>query len=332
MKKVISIILTLVLMAYIITPISSEASSVSEYYKVSPGNDKWSTLTLEEKRKACELSEKTLNSLSDQELIEAIREYPFLIDVYAFDNYQLAIDHMENICDAYRELISRKTGAESLYNALMKRTKEAHSLNEKICDEELAILLLYQPQFTYFLSIKQLEDINSITNTEEYYGDPYYITRAVITTPNGSKVSASQPSCNHSTSWHDTQDKEIVNTYNVTKISRGTCKYNCHSYAWYSQATSNPYWINNPSPYMTDGSYKKVLSGLGSSSINVNYGDRVFWGTNSVPIHSAIIRSSVTGAPLATRFAYSKWGQLGVFGHTVSNSPYSTANISAWHR
>mgnify|MGYP005806021353 CR=1 FL=1 len=331
MKKFISALLTLILMTYIITPIPAKAAS-SEYYELTPEDEKWNTLTLEEKRKTCELSETELNSLSDQELIEAISEYPFLIDVYAFDNFQLAIDHMENTCDAYRELITRKSGAESFYNALSKRTKESLTLNEKICDEELAILLLYQPQFTKSLSPRQLDEINNNTNTEEYYGTPEYVKSSGITTPKGTAVSAIQPKCNHSTSWHDAQDKEIVNTYNVTKISRGTCKYNCHSYAWYSQSTSNTYWINNPSPYMTDGSYKKMLSGLGASSINAKSGDRVFWGTNSSPIHSAIIRSSATGAPLATRFVYSKWGKLGVFRHTVSNSPYNTANISVWHR
>ena len=99
-------------MTYIITPIPAKAAS-SEYYELTPEDEKWNTLTLEEKRKTCELSETELNSLSDQELIEAISEYPFLIDVYAFDNFQLAIDHMENTCDAYRELITRKSGAES---------------------------------------------------------------------------------------------------------------------------------------------------------------------------------------------------------------------------
>lgn len=332
MKKFISIKLVLILLVCIIMPVSVNAETLSEYYKLSPEDEKWNTLTIGEKRKSCELSETELNSLSDLELIEAISEYPFLIDVYAFDNYQMAIDHMENTCDAYRELIIRKNGAESLYNVLAKRTKESKSLSEKICDEELAILLLYQPQFTESLSTEQLDEINNITNTEEFYGDPDYIKSSGVTTPKGSKVSVIQPQCNHTTSWHDAQDKEIINTYNVTKISRGTCKYNCHSYAWYSQSTSNAYWINNPSPYMTDGSYKKVLSGLGTSSINVKSGDRVFWGTNSSPIHSAVIQSSATGAPLATRTVYSKWGKLGVFRHTVSNSPYSTANISAWNR
>ncbi|NCE63148.1 hypothetical protein D1159_00785 [Pseudoflavonifractor sp. 524-17] len=44
------------------------------------------------------------------------------------------------------------------------------------------------------------------------------------------------------------------------RLSRATPSYNCHSYAWYSQSISNNYWINDPKPYMNDGSYSKYAS------------------------------------------------------------------------
>lgn len=55
MKKFISALLTLILMTYIITPIPAKAAS-SEYYELTPEDEKWNTLTLEEKRKTCELN------------------------------------------------------------------------------------------------------------------------------------------------------------------------------------------------------------------------------------------------------------------------------------
>lgn len=42
---------------------------------------------------------------------------------------------------------------------------------------------------------------------------------------------------------------EYADEYNVTIISNGNCKYNCYSYAWYSQSTSNIYWIDDPLAY-----------------------------------------------------------------------------------
>ena len=40
----------------------------------------------------------------------------------------------------------------------------------------------------------------------------------------------------------------------ATRIAPSSSKYNCHSYAWYMQSTSNPYWMNDPSSYYTDWS------------------------------------------------------------------------------
>ena len=40
----------------------------------------------------------------------------------------------------------------------------------------------------------------------------------------------------------------------ATRIAPSSSKYNCHSYAWYMQSTSNPYWMNDPSNYYTDWS------------------------------------------------------------------------------
>ena len=37
-----------------------------------------------------------------------------------------------------------------------------------------------------------------------------------------------------------------------------TVKYNCHSYAWYSQAINNQYWINNPQKYREGNWFKST--------------------------------------------------------------------------
>ena len=46
---------------------------------------------------------------------------------------------------------------------------------------------------------------------------------------------------------------------NATRLSTATLKYNCHSYAWYSQdVETNDYWMNNPSNFYLDYSYCTV--------------------------------------------------------------------------
>lgn len=37
----------------------------------------------------------------------------------------------------------------------------------------------------------------------------------------------------------------------ATRRATPTVKYNCHSYAWYSQSTANKHWMNSPSKYMS---------------------------------------------------------------------------------
>ena len=66
--------------------------------------------------------------------------------------------------------------------------------------------------------------------------------------------------------WTEAQvqqrENQIKSSYNVSQLRSYTYKYNCHSYAWYSQGTSNSYWMENPYAYMTDGSYS-----LGTASV-----------------------------------------------------------------
>lgn len=86
---------------------------------------------------------------------------------------------------------------------------------------------------------------------------------------------------------------------------------------------------------MTDGSYVQLLSGLGTFTGYVDSGAKVYYGTSSSALHSAILTSSAANVPLSNRAAISKWGSAGVFAHNVSNVPSvywdSASNISVWH-
>ena len=108
---------------------------------------------------------------------------------------------------------------------------------------------------------------------------------------------------------------------NATVVSSINPKYNCHSYAWYSTSTSNSWWIEDPTPYLTDGSYNK------KSGAAVGY--KAAWpGVSpfpSIPSHSAIVYT------MGGSIKYiSKWGFNGVFIHSASDCPYS-GTITYWH-
>ena len=121
---------------------------------------------------------------------------------------------------------------------------------------------------------------------------------------------------------------ELYNDYGdnlvpeATRISPSTRKYNCHSYAWYMQSTSNPYWMDCPNDYYTDGSYE-ISTG--------NVGDIIcYYNEDDVNIHSGIVTSRLSGvsngvcgdADLVT--VRSKWGSLGLYDHRGDQCPYTS--------
>lgn len=88
-------------------------------YLIKPGTEEWVKLgTVQNKREACRIPEETLKQMSNDELIEAVLEYPFLVDIYVFgmegEPVRTAAKSVYEGCDALRELLSRRDGEEAL--------------------------------------------------------------------------------------------------------------------------------------------------------------------------------------------------------------------------
>lgn len=111
----------------------------------------------------------------------------------------------------------------------------------------------------------------------------------------------------------------------ATRETNASRRYNCHSYAWHSQSTSNKIWINSPGDniYWEDGSYVWITTtyGYGSIPSNVPDGAKVSYSWDD---HSAIKVSS-------TKFR-SKWGKLPRMKHAPHYSPYYSYSLSYYKR
>jgi hypothetical protein len=141
--------------------------------------------------------------------------------------------------------------------------------------------------------------------TKDYYSTVY--------TPKGSAVTvitmtyelslADIAACN---SWVETN---YPNAIRLTNCSR---RYNCHSYAWYSQSASNTVWMNTPGDdtYWQDGSY---------ISASITGGQKVSYASDD---HSAIAISSSVYE--------SKWGSLPVMRHAPCDSPYNCSTLNGY--
>lgn len=88
-------------------------------YLIKPGTEEWVNLRTEQnKKEALRIPEETLKQMSNDELLEAVIEYPFLVEVYLYgapgEPKITAAKSIYEGCDALRELLSRPDGEEVL--------------------------------------------------------------------------------------------------------------------------------------------------------------------------------------------------------------------------
>lgn len=155
--------------------------------------------------------------------------------------------------------------------------------------------------------------------------DARYVS-TTVETPNGNEVEVFQNltwaeysllMTGDPNAYNDTVAAAICSSYlsqysSAELIRNSNPKYNCHSYAWHSTSASNPYWMNDPSLYISDESY--------TESTYVRNA-RVTYTSNGTIHHSGIVTADANSASQVT--VRSKWGAFGLFEHNVSDSPYT---------
>lgn len=116
-------------------------------YLIKPGTEEWMKLgTVENKVEACRIPEETLKQMSNDELIEAILEYPFLVNLFLSgkpgEPSRTAVKSVYEGCDALRELLSRRDGEEALRTFWEERTKNPPATaREEVENDAIGVLL-----------------------------------------------------------------------------------------------------------------------------------------------------------------------------------------------
>ena len=84
-------------------------------YTIDSGSQEWSEMTVLEKVEALKIPQEKLDALTDEELIRALADYPFLIDLHVYEKSTgESIETMRGYCSALDELLSRDTAVEAL--------------------------------------------------------------------------------------------------------------------------------------------------------------------------------------------------------------------------
>ncbi len=153
------------------------------------------------------------------------------------------------------------------------------------------------------------------------------INYTTVKTPNGSNVSVSEYNISLLEEEIANADAEMQEWYpNAEMLSSANPNYNCHSYAWYSQSSDNPYWMNYPNQYYDDSdkSYVEVHGDPRPDDIICYFN---YYGEN---IHSAIVTNieisdevNELGYPETLITVESKFGGYGVYSHLFQECPYT---------
>lgn len=303
--------------------------------------DSWKNMERSQRVAACRLSNEEISEMDTSKLITTILQNPFMIDLYAFDSFEQGFEHLRNEFPEVAALESRM----DLGQSLIEVYKEIPVVTNKddanqILNLSFMEILIAQPEMTDNLSEADLNTIVEIA-TDKYYEKLDYLPinrgscntffNAVsdapesnlalaasppVKTPNGNPVPVIDES--NVQDWTAAEIFSLNNKWSAAyptavKLRNPTKKYNCHSYAWYSTSASNYYWMNDPSLYMSDGSYTNTSS--------TSFGNKIYWKSGTTPIYSGILAAYVNGGPYFS--CTSKWGNLGLYNHLVNDCPYS---------
>lgn len=310
-KKMFSILTVVLLLLSFNTNVFAEEGLTSNVYSVTPDDKEWATFTSKEQMlEATRISQDDLQKMSTEQLIDAVLNYPLIINIYLYDSYEVGLKALAQDSDAYSELLKRDDSADLLLSELnLSRTSQEESLNQ------LTISILLTDNIIW----NKLSDKGLATEHLAAY------TSSTVYTPNGSSVPVIIRGEELTPLQKFSIDADAQGSYpNATYVSNSTSNYNCHSYAWYSQTTTNTYWMNNPGAYMTDGSYTSF-----TSLLNAVAGTRVYYGSSAD--HSAVVYQY--GGPLASTKklkVISKWGLGPLMQHAAEYAPYASNNLTMW--
>ncbi len=351
-KKVLSFIALTVCMFIVISGFNIAATTTNNDtkvylgydYQVKPGTDEWVELNSRSNRvSACQIPESTLQEMSTDDLIQSVLNYPFLIDMYAYDSLQQGFNVVKEGFNGLQELLKRNDAGVRLINkynntrVIDNVTKVNHN---RFLDLSNLEIILSQDEIKNKLSKKDNEKLEKAFENKylekDEYPNIYNATKSTayrvkaekessltnvniqsstyVYTPKGSSVSVIISSETLTDSEKSSLDAQMQSSYpGIIVMRTATSKYNCHSYAWYSTSTSNTYWMNDPSLYMSDGSYTKRTSGY-------SIGDKIYYPLSGYE-HSGVVTEK---NPNSTTYPYitSKWGMCGLMRHAANNCPY----------
>ena len=80
-----------------------------------------------------------LEKMTDEELLQAVIDYPYLIDIFSTDHPEDAVPSLKENCAALKELIARGTAVETIDSYLAQHEKITTAEEEILRDQLIVI-------------------------------------------------------------------------------------------------------------------------------------------------------------------------------------------------
>ena len=341
MRKILSVVLIFIFVSQLLTLSGSVAKAAGEEhiidtpyeYPVKPNTKAWLGMpTTIERHAACDIPMDIVQKMTTDALVETVLTYPFFVDVMCYDTVEMGFRVVSGYFSGMDELLNHRNEQEVCLS-LQKYLKKSSRYDAGIVDvnndgkddieviRAYARLLLRHFEGTLPTRLGEL-DISPLSYTTTVYTPkltPVSVIAGLTWEDHGLTYESALQKSDMAASIYPNASEVFSNSISPS--------YNCHSYAWYSQLSSNSYWIDDPTPYLTDGSY------VGTSPM---IGCRVtYYGVESLQkekkyIHSGVI-TSVGPTPEST-YEISKWGYGKLYSHSIVDCPYymNTSAIAYW--
>ncbi|MBQ6292633.1 MAG: hypothetical protein IJK77_01995 [Lachnospiraceae bacterium] len=115
MKTIKQLVIVTITVALLASSSVFAKDSESRYvYPITIESDNWFDYSVLEKVQMLWIDDQILKTMSNKQLVEAIADYPYLIDIYFFDSIKEGLEVLADECCAYRELIQRPDYQRSL--------------------------------------------------------------------------------------------------------------------------------------------------------------------------------------------------------------------------
>lgn len=329
----------------------AETNRVLFKYPFSQEDAKWKSFeTVQERITALQIPDSTLKQIPTEDLLLICLDFPYLSDVFAFDDMANGINAVALKFNGLKEFLKRQDQIEVLEKNLLKISQERlflmYDSNLEIGRNSMRIsvlsYLLARPEIQNKLTLSQKEDLlkltqNAIDTISRYTsynyslgssalyllkqtlngtvnraisGDYYSVIRY---TPNGSPVLAwklFQNELNENDNSRLVYD--AVRNYDAIIISEATKAYNCHGYAWHMAEDGDTVWIGLNS--LTD---ENIYWEDGSYiEVPEAVATKVSYYESYDANHSAI--------RLSNNLYRSKWGPGPLVEHEPNACPYNT--------